>query len=129
MAGNYDPISLSDMESGDVWITEMRDLLSPLEPSCINDDECFQVAEGETRGSGKKTKKKRYKYFCQVKKICLIFEIFCVNSCKLGHLGPRDLSYKRVDRGDDLPENEMVEIMQEATQLGNEEDVATYDSE
>lgn len=52
---------------------------------------------------------------------CLILEFLCVISCELGHLGPRYISYKKSNRGDNLPEYEMVEVMEEATQLGSEE--------
>ena len=45
---SYDPISLSDMESNNDWITEREDAVLPKEMAWMNVNECFEIQEGES---------------------------------------------------------------------------------
>lgn len=50
----YDPISLSDMESDDEWITEKEGPSLPEDTTWMNVNECFEVEEGEYSKKRKK---------------------------------------------------------------------------
>lgn len=58
---SYDPISLSDMESDDEWITEKEDPVIPLDLAWMDTNvvDCFQVEEiGESSQKAQKKKKR-----------------------------------------------------------------------
>ena len=56
---SYDPISLSDMESDDDWITERKDAVFPEEMTWMNVNEYFEIQEGES--SRKRKRGNKYK--------------------------------------------------------------------
>ena len=52
----YDPISLSNMESDDEWITKREDAVLPEDITCMNVSDFFDIEEGESSWKRKRGK-------------------------------------------------------------------------
>ena len=115
----YNPISLSEMESEDEWITEREDPTLPEDTAWMDVSECFEVIEGECS-----RKKKRGSTFLFVFNLVIplvyksYFGIFV-----LKFVGPRDLNKK--GKGKEVVEVEDDE--EEEIQVIEEEDIRSED--